>query len=88
MYCAGHAVQLIDTDGRKIVGVSRRDAQNFKADIHLVLADKKFDGVRALIDVKGSTFKKIDANALDNAINGLNLTIDEKTYINYSGKNN
>ena len=82
VYCAGNPVKLIDPDGRKIVGVTKMDAQKFKADIHLVLADKKFDGVRALIDVKGSTFKKIDANALDNALNGLNLTIDEKTYIN------
>jgi len=61
-YCAmgNNPVFYIDPDGREIIGVTKQDAHNFKADIHLVLADKKFDGVRALIDVKGSTFKSID----------------------------
>ncbi|MDM1356005.1 hypothetical protein [Myroides marinus] len=71
----------IDPDGREIRGVTKKDAQNFKSDIHLTLADKKFDGVRALIDIKGSTFKSIDAKALSTALNGVTLSADERTYV-------
>jgi RHS repeat-associated protein len=70
-----------DPDGREIIGVTKKEAQNFKSDIHLTLADKKFDGVRALIDVKGSTFKSIDAKALSTALNGFTLSADERTYV-------
>nr|WP_306822330.1 RHS repeat-associated core domain-containing protein [Empedobacter falsenii] len=82
-YCAmgNNPIFYIDPDGREIIGATKKDAQNFKADIHLTLADKRFDGVRALIDVKGKTFKSIDAKALSTALDGVTLSADERTYI-------
>ena len=80
-YCAGNPIKLIDTDGRKIKGVTRHDAQTFREDIHGVLSDEKFGKVRELIKVKGKTFTNIDATALETALEGVSLTIDEKTYI-------
>ena len=79
--CAGNPIKLIDTDGRKIKGVTRHDAQTFREDIHGVLFDEKCGRVRELIKVKGKTFTNIDATALETALEGVSLTIDEKTYI-------
>lgn len=81
VYVANNPIGNIDPDGRQIIGVTKKDAQNFKADIHKVLADEKFAGVRTLIDVKGSTFKSIDAKALSTALDGVSLSADEKAYI-------
>jgi RHS repeat-associated protein len=80
-YCANNPIIYIDPDGKKIIGVTKQDAQNFKADIHLVLADKKFDQLRSLIDVSGTTFNKIDSKSLGKALEGVNLTADEKAYV-------
>lgn len=80
-YVANNPIIYIDPDGRQIVGVTKKDAQNFKADVHKVLADEKFAGVRALIDVKGSTFKSIDAKALSTALDGVTLSADERAYV-------
>ena len=81
IYTANNPIIYIDPDGKQIVGVTNKDAQNFKADIHRVLADKKFEGVRALIDVQGSTFKSIDAKSLKTALDGVELNADERAYI-------
>ncbi len=81
VYCAGNPVKYVDLDGREIIGVTKKDAQNLKTDIRLTLADKKFDGVRALINVKGSTFKSIDAKALSTALDGVTLSVDERAYV-------
>ena len=80
-YCEGNPIKLIDTDGRKIKGVIRHDAQTFREDIPGVLFDEKCGKVRELIKVKGKTFTNIDATALETALEGVSLTIDEKTYI-------
>ena len=80
-YVANNPIGNIDPNGRQIVGITKKDAQTFKEDIHRVLADEKFAGVRALIDVKGSTFKSIDAKALGAALDGVSLSTDEKAYI-------
>jgi RHS repeat-associated protein len=80
-YCSNNPVKFIDPDGREVRGITKQDAQNFRDDIHKVLADDKFANVRALIDVKGKTFKSIDADALSSAMEGLTLTYDESAYI-------
>ena len=81
IYCAENPIKLIDSDGRKIKGITRHDAQTFREDIYGVLSDEKFRKVRELIKVKGKTFSTIDATSLGNALEGVSLTIDEKTYI-------
>lgn len=45
------------------------------------LADKKVDGIRVLIDVKGSKFKSIDAKALSKALAGVILYADDRAYV-------
>lgn len=80
-YTANNPIINIDPNGKEIIGVTAQDAQKFKQDINLVLADKKFEAVRALIDLKGSTFKSIDSKALSNSLNGVSLSTDERAYI-------
>ena len=80
-YCANNPVRYIDPDGRKVRGITKQDAQKFRDDIYKVLADDKFANVRTLIDIKGKTFKAIDACELNSAMEGLILTDDESAYI-------
>ncbi len=73
-----------EDDARKpdeIVGVTKEDAKKMKEDIYKVLADKKFDKVRSLIGIEGKKIMKIDAAALAQALEGVQLSPDEKTYI-------
>jgi hypothetical protein len=78
---ADNPINVIDPDGRDIIGVTRQDARNFKADIHKVLAGDKFANVRALIDVSGKSFKHIDGAALTKSLDGVTLSTDERAYV-------
>ena len=80
-YTLANPVRFIDSDGRQIVGVTKKDAQNFRDDVYKVLADDKFSGVRELITIKGNKFNKIDGDALTKALDGVTLSVDERTYI-------
>ncbi|GEM_PF-644580 len=80
-YVANNPIKYIDPDGRQIVGVTKRDAESFKEDIYLVLADKKFDAIRPLISLDNTTFKSIDATVLAKALEGISLSADERAYV-------
>ena len=80
-FCAGNPLRYVDPDGREVKGITKQDAQNFRDDIYIVLADDKFANVRALIDIKGKSFKSIDADKLSSAMEGITLTDDESAYI-------
>jgi RHS repeat-associated protein len=82
VYVANNPLIYIDPDGRDIIGVTKKDAQTFKADIQSVLAADKFSGVRALIDVKGKQFNHISSEALSGVLSGIDLSVDESAYIN------
>jgi RHS repeat-associated protein len=78
---ADNPINIMDPDGRDIIGQTKDDAKKFKEDIHKVLADKKFDNLRTLIDVKGKTFKHIDKEAMAKALDGVELSADEQAYV-------
>ena len=80
-YCAGNPVNSIDKMGKEIRGVTKRDAEKFREDIYLVLADDKFAKVREHITIKGKAFKPIDMDKLNNIMNDIELTSDENNYI-------
>ena len=81
IYVANNPINAIDPDGRDIIGVTKKDAQNFREDVHRVLSDKKFEGVRGLISLKGNKFNRIDGVALNKALENVSLSVDEKAYI-------
>ncbi|MCX6313617.1 MAG: hypothetical protein NTX08_02635 [Sphingobacteriales bacterium] len=78
---ANNPINIMDPDGRDIRGETKDDAIKFREDVYKILADKKFDNLRALIDVKGKIFKHIDKDALSKSINGVDLSEKEKAYV-------
>ena len=80
-FCGNNPINYIDPNGLEIRGITKQDAQNFRDDIYKILAGEKFANIRALIDIKGKTFKSIDVGALRSAIEGVALTDDESAYI-------
>ena len=78
---ADNPINIMDPDGKDIVGETKDDANKFKEDVYKVLADKKFANLRALISVKGKKFNHINKDALTKALDGVKLGDDEKAYV-------
>jgi len=74
-------INIMDPDGKDIIGATKDDAKKFKEDVYKVLANKKFEALRGLIDIKGKTFKHIDKDALTKALECVELNEDEKAYV-------
>ena len=70
-YVANNPIIFIDPDGRQIVGVTRRDARIFHQDLNTIFGNEQFDQFRSLITRSGRTFDKVDASALESALEGL-----------------
>ncbi|MFV0290628.1 MAG: RHS repeat domain-containing protein [Mangrovibacterium sp.] len=81
-YCVNNPVMLVDPDGMEVEGVTNKDAKTLRKDIHHVLSNDKFAGVRDLIKVNKNKFEKIDTKALKASLEGIKkLSDDERTYI-------
>ena len=83
-YCAGNPIKYVDPDGRQVVGLTKEDAQKFMTDMSFILKDDKFQNFRALVtlDKKGTSFNVIGSDALNSALNGVELSKDEQVFVN------
>lgn len=74
-YVLNNPLSYIDPDGRRLIGVTKDDAQKLHDDLNSVFADSKFDKLRNLFS-RGeknnkATFDKIGADVLKEALSGL-----------------
>lgn len=74
-YVLNNPLSFIDPDGRKLIGVTKGDAQSLHDDLNSVFADSKFDKLRNLF-TRGkkndkTTFDVIGGDALKDALSGL-----------------
>src|SRR5690606_31543691 len=68
-YALNNPVKFIEPDGKQIIGVTRKDAEQAEEDIHKLFAGDKFEQFRSLVGRtgkkgNGKDFKKIDKDAL------------------------
>ena len=81
VYCVGDPVNMVDSYGSEIRGLTKKDIKSFREDLFTVLSGDKFENIRSLIDIKGLSLKKIDTDKLNSAMDALSLTEDESAYI-------
>ena len=72
-YCAGNPINLVDPEGKIIVGHTRKDAELFEEDLMCILSDDVFSGFRKLIvrngkRHRGKQFLKINREDFEAAV--------------------
>ena len=80
-YAANNPIFYIDPDGKKIIGVTKEDAEKAKDDVHTIFKGDKFENFRALLTLKGRKFADIDPEALEAALDGVDLSEDEQALV-------
>ena len=82
-YCAGNPVGLVDPDGMKIKGLEDGDCEFFIEDVSHILSDSKFENFMNLLKVGKKQIQPISDKDKAEALKNLDLSDDEKYYINY-----
>lgn len=80
-YTANNPVKSVDTDGRKIVGITKKDAETFQKDLYEIFSADRFQAFRSLLKLKRRSFVKIDAKALQSILESEDLSDDDKALI-------
>lgn len=79
-------VNAVDPDGREIREVHQEDSKKVVNDIRALFPDKNFEMFRTLITLSGKqhngkSLSRINKNDLDNALNGVKLTVDQQALV-------
>jgi hypothetical protein len=81
-YTMNNPINLVDPDGKEVEEATKEDAKKVQADINKVFSGDKFSKLRALFTLDKKKFNKIDAGAVEKALDGVDLSDDEKSLIN------
>ena len=76
-------IRFFEPDGREVEGVTKDDAKKALADIQSMFSGDKFAGFRNLLslDKKGKKFNSINSDAMIKALDGIELSEDERTLV-------
>ena len=80
-YCINNPMRYMDPNGEKIVGVTKNDVKLFLQDLNNIFAGEKFEALRNLFTLKGKRFNFINLSILNDVLENIDLTIDERVLI-------
>jgi RHS repeat-associated protein len=80
-YVADNPIIFLDPDGKEIIGETRDDAKKAREDILAMFKGDKFNKFKKLIDTKGKSLKSISTDALNGALEGVDLSEDERAAV-------
>ena len=86
VFCNSNPVNFVDPDGKRIESSRRQNINYLISDLKNIFRDKKFDAFRKLFSVSRDDNKtyymnQISQEALKNALQGVQLTQDEKALL-------
>ena len=83
-FCNNNPVNLVDPDGKRILGASKHDAEKVVSDFHNIFSDDIFDSFRQLIKLdhrRKRQVAKISEEDINHVLSNPNLNDDQRALI-------